>query len=169
MDTADERVAAALEAAGREPPPLEPFGLVLHHDGRWTHEGLPILNARIRALFDRSVRFLPEEGAYVVQLGRFRGLIECEEAAFFARSFDAVEGTIQLSDTSTELLDPNSLRCSAIDGAFLCRVKVEPSQPVHLARFSHAAQAELLHAVEEVAGEPRLRMRGELFELPDLG
>ena len=26
------------------PPPLRPFGLVLHHDGRWTHEGIPIQN-----------------------------------------------------------------------------------------------------------------------------
>ena len=24
-------------------PPLRPFGLVLHHDGRWSHEGQPIL------------------------------------------------------------------------------------------------------------------------------
>nr|NIW35710.1 hypothetical protein [Gemmatimonadota bacterium] len=42
--------------------PLRPFGLVLHHDGRWTHEGQPILNRKIREVFDRSVRFLPDEG-----------------------------------------------------------------------------------------------------------
>ena len=43
------------------PPPLRPFGLVLHHDGRWTHEGVPVTNRRLREAFDRSVRFLPAE------------------------------------------------------------------------------------------------------------
>ena len=42
------------------PPPLRPFGLVRHHDGRWTHEGIPIQNDRLRSAFDRSVRYLPE-------------------------------------------------------------------------------------------------------------
>ena len=71
------------EIAG--PPPLRPFGLVLHHDGSWTHEGQPILNRRIREKFDGSVRYLPEQGKYVVQIGRFRGEIEVEEAGFFVR------------------------------------------------------------------------------------
>ncbi|HME70993.1 MAG TPA: hypothetical protein VKM54_14150, partial [Myxococcota bacterium] len=64
------------------PPPLRPFGLCLHYDGRWTHEGHPITHPRLRAAFDRGVRFLPEERKYVVQLGRFRGEIEVEEAGF---------------------------------------------------------------------------------------
>ena len=42
------------------PPPLRPFGLVLHHDGSWTHEGVPLLNRRLRAAFDRAVRYLPD-------------------------------------------------------------------------------------------------------------
>ena len=50
------------------PPPLRPFGLRLHHDGRWTHEGQPIRNRRLREHFDRSVRWLPEERKYVVTL-----------------------------------------------------------------------------------------------------
>jgi hypothetical protein len=70
------------------PPPLRPFGLVLHHDGRWSHEGVPIRNRRLRAAFDRSVRYLPDASVFVVQLGRFRGQIEVEEAAFFVRAFD---------------------------------------------------------------------------------
>ena len=45
--------------------PLRPFGLVLHHDGRWTHQGHPILNRKIREVFDRSVRFLPDEERFV--------------------------------------------------------------------------------------------------------
>ena len=72
-------------SAPREPPqasaaaPLEPFGLVLHRDGSWTHEGIRISHPRLRAAFDRSVRYLPGARVYVVQLGRFRGQIEVEE------------------------------------------------------------------------------------------
>src|SRR5262245_57203718 len=91
------------------PPPLRAFGLVLHHDGSWTHEGVPLRNARLRAAFDRSVRFLPEEDRFVVQLGRFRGEIEVEEAAFFVRDFDAATGSLRLSDGSAEPLDPVTL------------------------------------------------------------
>jgi hypothetical protein len=150
------------------PPPLRPFGLVLHHDGRWSHEGAPILNARLRAAFDRGVRFLPAEGVYVVQLGRFRGQIEVEEAAFFVRSFDPASGAITLSDRSEERLAPESLHGSPRDGALLCRVKRELAADGLLARFSHAAQAQLLCAVEESEAGPRLRIGGRAELLPPL-
>ena len=150
------------------PPPLRPFGLVLHHDGSWTHEGVPISHPRLRAAFDRSVRFLPAEGVFVVQLGRFRGQIEVEEAAFFVRGFDAASGRIALSDRSEEPLAPESLHVSPCDGAFLCRVKRDLSAAGLLARFGHAAQAELLAAVEERAGQVRLRIGGREVALPQL-
>ena len=157
-------------APGRPgPPPLRPFGLVLHHDGSWTHDGVPILNARLRRAFDRSVRFLPEEGKYVVQLGRFRGQIEIEEAAFFVRGFDAETGTVALSDLSTCPLEVATLQVSPRDGALLCRVKRDAAGgAVQLARFTHAAQAELLHAVVPGDGVPRIRLAGRLEVLPDL-
>jgi hypothetical protein len=147
------------------PPPLRPFGLLLHHDGRWSHEGVPIRNARLRACFDRSVRFLavgpPEqgreaaaqraagerssiepEGVFVVQLGRFRGQIEVEEAAFFVRDFDPATGAIRLSDGTSELLDPAMLRVSARDGAGLCTIKRSlaggPARALHPRRLGGA-------------------------------
>lgn len=150
------------------PPPLRPFGLVLHHDGSWTHEGAPILNARLRAAFDRSVRFLPAEGVFVVQLGRFRGQIEVEEAGFFVRSFDPASGRISLSDRSEEPLAPQSLHVSTRDGAFLCLVKRELIAPGLLARFGHAAQAQLLAAVEESDGLGWLRLADRVVALPEL-
>ena len=150
------------------PPPLRPFGLVLHHDGRWTHEGVAIANPRLRAAFDRGVRFLPEAGVYVVQLGRFRGQIEVEEAAFFVRSFDPATGAIALSDRSEEAFAPASLRVSPRDGALLCRVKRELAPEGLLARFGHAAQAQLLCAVEEGEAGPRLRLAGRTVTLPAL-
>jgi hypothetical protein len=127
-----------------------------------------LLNARLRAAFDRSVRFLPDEGVFVVQLGRFRGQIEVEEAAFFVREFDAAAGSIRLSDGSSEPLDASSLHPSARDGALLCRVKRDLAAQGLLARFGHAAQAELLLAVEETPEGPRLRLGAGLHPIPGL-
>jgi len=150
------------------PPPLRPFGLRLHHDGTWTHEGVPILNRRLRAAFDRSVRYVPEADVFVVQLGRFRGQIEVEEAAFFVRSFDPDTGELSLSDRGRERLDPATLRVSPRDGALLCAIRRDVRAGGLLARFIHSAQAELLGAVEEGAEGPRLRVRGALHPLPPL-
>lgn len=149
------------------PPPLRPFGLVLHRDGRFTHEGFPLLNARLRALFERSVRYLPEEGEYVVQVARFRGQLEVEEAGFFVRAVDLARGTIALSDRSEEPLDPATLRPSARDpDALLCTVKRELVLGGLPARFERGAQAELLLAVEETADGFGLRIGGGLHALP---
>jgi hypothetical protein len=153
------------------PPPLEPFGLVLHHDGLWTHEGHPISHAKLREHFDRSVVFLPEEGEggkFVVTLRHFRGEVVVEEAGFFVRSFEPGSGRMLLSDRSEEILDPGTLASSPRDGAMLCRVKADLVPGGLLARFGHAAQAELLHAVEEGADGAGLRIGDGWFLLPEL-
>ena len=155
-------------SGGPRPPPLRPFGLRLHHDGRWSHEGQPILHRRLREHFDRSVAWLPGERKFVVTLRHFRGEIEVEEAAFFVRSFDAVSGRIALSDRSEEPLDPASLALSPIDGALLCRVKRELAPEGLLARFGHGAHAELMQAVEEGEGGLALRIGGVLRAIPEL-
>jgi hypothetical protein len=132
---------------------------------------VPITNARLRAAFDRSVRFLPGEGPhgkYVVQLGRFRGEIEPEEAAFFVRGFDPDTGTLSLSDGGVERLDVATLSVSPRDGALLCRVKRELSPDGLLARFQHAAQAELLNAVREGEDGVGLCVGGDWLPLPAL-
>ena len=103
-----------------------------------------------------------------MQLGRFRGQIEVEEAAFFVRAFDPATGGIALSDRSEERLVPESLRVSPRDGALLCLVKRELVAEGLLARFSHAAQAQLLCAVEESEAGPRLRIAGRDVVLPAL-
>ena len=154
--------------AAQGAPPLRPFGLVLHHDGRWTHEGVPIANARLLAAFDRGVRFLPDAALFVVQLGRYRGQIEVEEAGFFVRSFDPETGLVVLSDRSEEPLAPETLHVSPRDGALLCRVKRELAAEGLLARFTHAAQAQLFGAVEEDEEGPRLRIAGRAVSLPAL-
>jgi hypothetical protein len=152
--------------AASAPPPLRPFGLVLHHDGHWTHEGQLFSNRRLRDLFDRSVRYLAEEGAYVVQVGRFRGFVEVEEAGFFVRSLEVEQGKVVLSDGSREALDVGSLRTSPRDGALLCSVKKELVPGGVPARFSHSAQADFMNAVEEAGDSVVLGARKE--RLPEL-
>ncbi|MAE95304.1 MAG: hypothetical protein CL910_11640 [Deltaproteobacteria bacterium] len=148
------------------PPPLRPFGLVLHHDGRFLHEGQPIRNRRLREHFDRSVRYLPEEGKYVVTLAHFRGEIEVEECAFFVRSFDAASARIGLSDRSEEPLDPGSLRLSPIDGATICTIKRDLLPEGLPARFTHGAHAELLQVIDERGGGFGLEIAGEWVPIP---
>jgi hypothetical protein len=126
--------------------------LVLHRDARWTHEGLPILNRKLRAKFDCSVVYLPDEQKYVVQIGHFRGQIEIEEAGFFVRALDLEAGEILLSDGSRERLRVESLRPADRDGALLCQIKYELCPGGLPARFLHSTQADLLGAVVEAEG-----------------
>ena len=132
-----------------QPPPLRPFGLVLHHDGRWSHEEHPILNRKMRELFDRSVVYLPMEGKFIVKLGHFRGEIEIEEAGFFVKAIDLAQSQVHLSDGQVDRLELDTLEVSPLDGALLCRVKHDLVPSGLRARFCHSAQAELLGAVEE--------------------
>jgi hypothetical protein len=150
------------------PPPLRSLGLVLHRDGRFTHEGEPIANRRLRAAFERGVRYLPGEGKYVVQLRHFRGQLDVEEAGFFVRSVDLVSGSLALSDGSRDRLDPASLRGSALDAdALLCTVKRDLVAHGLPARFTRSAQAELLLGVEEREAGFALRVAGAWNALPD--
>jgi hypothetical protein len=152
-----------------DPPPLAPFGLVLHHDGRWSHEGQPILNTRLREHFDRSVKYLPDERKFVVTLRHFRGEIVVEEAAFFVRAVELTTGEIALSDGTREPLDVASLHLSPRDGALLCRVKRELAPEGLLARFTQGAQAELLAAIEPDGAGYALVLGGRRELVPELG
>lgn len=148
------------------PPPLRPFGLVLHHDGSWSHEGEPIRHRRMREHFDRHVRYLPEEGKYVVFLRHFRGEIEVEEAAFFVLAFEPETGQVALSDGTREVLDAATLRTSAIDGAWLCSVKKDLAPTGLAARFERAAQTSLLELAEERAGRFGAAWAGTFHPFP---
>jgi hypothetical protein len=154
---------------GAGPPPLRSLGLVLHRDGRFTHEGQPIRHEKLRAAFERGVRWLPREGKYVVTLGHFRGQLDVEEAGFFVRSVDLERGTLALSDGTRESLEPGSLRTSALDrDALLCTVKRDVAPFGLPARFTRSAQAELLAAVERDGEGYALRLAGALHALPPL-
>jgi hypothetical protein len=102
----------------------------------------------------------------VVQLGRFRGEIEVEEAGFFVRDADPETGEIALSDATRETLELESLRPSPRDAALLCTVKRGLLPQGLPARFTHSAQSALLAGVEETPGGLALRIAGELRLLP---
>jgi len=142
---------------------------VLHHDGRWTHDGQPILHTRLREHFDRSVKYLAHERKFVVTLRHFRGEIVVEEAAFFVRAIELASGEIALSDGTREPLDVASLQLSPRDGALLCRVKRELAPEGLLARFTHGAQAELLAAIEPEGAGYALAIGGRRERVPELG
>lgn len=167
-----EHATVPASDAASGPPPLRPFGLVLRHDGRFLHEGAPILNRKLRAHFESSVAYLPEEGKFVVRLRHFRAEVEVEEAGFFVRQVDLSSGLVSLSDGSREPLDLASLALSPIDGALLCRVKRVHTPEGLLARFDHGAQAELLAAVDHAGRVPEaglvIRIAGEWRAFPDL-
>lgn len=150
------------------PPPLRPFGLVLHHDGRFSHDGEPILNRRLREHFDRSVEYLPDEKKFIVRLKHFRGEVEVQEAGFFVREVDFERGEVALSDGTREPLDLSTLSSSEIDGALLCRVKPTLVAEGLLARFSQAAQADLLQAVEPDADAFVIVLGGTRIPFPEI-
>lgn len=153
---------------GGGPPPLEPFGLVLRHDGRFLHEGEPIGNRRLREHFERNVEYLADEQKFIVRLQHFRGEVVVEEAGFFVRAVDFDSGDVMLSDGSRESLDLASLETSPIDGAWLCRVKRDLAPEGLLARFTHAAQSELLGAVEAEEDAFFVRLGGVSVEFPEI-
>ena len=153
--------------SGRSVPPLRPFGLILHRDGRWSHEGLPIRNRKLRERFDRSVVYLPHEDAYVVQIAHFRGQIEIEETGFFVRWVDLTLGEVMLSDGSREPLNIECLSLSSFDGALIASVKAELRPGGLPARFFHGPQAELLAAAELAPdGRAMICVAGEWQPLP---
>jgi hypothetical protein len=171
-EAAGNKLDQEIERANRPPfqnqaPPLRSFGLVLHHDGSWSHEGQPFRNRRLREKFDRSVRYLPDEGgAYVVQSGRFRGLIDVEEAGFFVDDIDLSQALVRLSDSTSDKLDVATLVTSPLDGALLCRVKRDLEGGGLIARFSHRAQAEFMNAIDDTG--TGIDVGGQTVNLPAL-
>jgi len=89
-------------------------------------------------------------------------------SASFVRSFEPGTGRIVLSDRSEEVLGVATLATSPRDGALLCRVKRDLAPEGLLARFEHAAQAELLLAATERRGRMGLSIGDAWKPLPEL-
>jgi len=130
---------------------------------RFRHEGQIVTHQRLHRVLLRGVRFLEEEGVFVVQVGPYRGQIEVEDTAFWVVAYDPESGEIELTDGSSERLEARTLSLDP-DDVLRCRVKGR-----FPARFTHAGQAHLLDALELREGRPWLRVGAEWICLETLG
>ncbi len=103
---------------------IESHEIRFGRDGEWYSDGERIANAKIAALFSRSIRKDPE-GGYRLQMGDERARILVDDTPFVVRSLDGDPErgfTLILNDGTTEPLDPATLRSGA-DNALYARVK----------------------------------------------
>jgi hypothetical protein len=121
-----------------------------------------VTHPRLARALLAGVRWAETERTFIVQLGRFRGWLDVEDTAFFVTSYDAATGEITLSDRTRESLDTASLSTDPDDAL---RVQVKGRFP---ARFSHAAQADLLAAVEIDDGRVFVRAGADRRHAPGL-
>jgi hypothetical protein len=121
-----------------------------------------VTHPRIHRALLRGVRFSEEEGVFVTTLRHFRGQIEVEDTPFFVVAYDPASGELDLSDGSSEPLDPGSLVFDD-DGVLRCRVKGRWP-----ARFTQTGQAHLLDAVEVRGDAVGLRSAGRWIPTPGL-
>ena len=121
-----------------------------------------LTHPRLLRAFRRGVRWADDAGAFVVQVGPFRGWLDVEDAAFFVDGYDAASGELALSDDTREPLDPATLAADP-DGALRCTVKLR-----FPARFTRAAQAELLDAAELEGDQVLLRTGRHRVVVPGL-
>jgi hypothetical protein len=135
---------------------------VLRRDGSFWHEGVRVTHPRLREAFRAGVRWADAERVFVVQLGRFRGWLDVEDTAFFVDAYDAATGELAISDRSREPLAAETLRADP-DGVLRCRLAEG-----FAARFTRAAQAELLAAVEIAADGVCVRAGQRLARAPGL-
>jgi hypothetical protein len=96
----------------------------------------------------------------------FRGWLDVEDTAFFVTSYDASTGEVELSDRSRERLAATTLAVDP-DDVLRCTVKGR-----FAARFTRAAQAHLLEAVDVDVdvdvGAVVVRAGGERLRAPGL-
>ena len=124
---------------------------------------MQVTHPRLAAALRAGVRWSEPERTFVVQLDRFRGWLDVEDTAFFVDAYDAATGQVELSDRTHEALDASTLT-SDPDDAFRCTVKGR-----FPARFTHAAQAHLLAAIEQERGELFIRAGAAKLRFPFQG
>ena len=117
---------------------IESHEIRFGRDGEWYSDGERIANAKIAALFSRSICKDPE-GGYRLQMGDERARILVDDTPFVVRSLDGDPErgfTLILNDGTTEPLDPATLRSGA-DNALYARVKGDEEarflRPAHYA------------------------------------
>ena len=136
----------------------------LDGEGRFWHAGELVRHPGMQAAFATWIRRHPDDGRYVLCNGYDWSYFGVDDVPYFVRRLSPVAGGLELglSDGSSELLDPGSLRRGARD-ALYCRVKGGQFE----ARFTPAAQTALFpYLVEGAQGEPLLELAGQRYLIP---
>ncbi|MGH7803450.1 MAG: DUF1285 domain-containing protein [Candidatus Binatia bacterium] len=126
---------------------IESHEIRFGRDGEWYSDGERIANAKISALFSRSIRRDPE-GGYRLQMGDERARIVVDDTPFVVRSLDGDPQrgfTLTLNDGSSEPLDLSTLRSGA-DNALYARVK--GAEEARFLRPAHYALARFIEGDE---------------------
>jgi hypothetical protein len=155
-ETLPEVVKAYLRAGHR----LE--RIVLHENGRWTHEGLDFENQKVIDLFSRSVR-RTAGGTWILEIPPFTYPIEVERTGYFVTGMDLEDGTITLSDGTCEALRPETL-VYVPDGILLCTVKNGEFEARFL-RDAYYQLASRLSAVEGTDERFELEFQGTVYPI----
>jgi hypothetical protein len=142
-------------------------GLRLDGEGRWWHEGQPVLHAGLARALHRWLDQLPD-GRFVVRLDAERyAVVEVEDAPYQVLTVEIERGKagarvhLHLSDGTEEELRYDSLRVGA-GNALYCRVKDR-----FAARLSRSSVHLLGELIEEHEAGFALRAAGKVWPIAD--
>jgi hypothetical protein len=135
----------------------------LDGEGRFSHEGEPVLHPGLAAAMHTWIRRHPDDGRFILSNGYDWTYFGVEDAPFFVRSIHEIEGHIQLelSDGTQEGWDPARSRLGP-DGALYTEVKRGlPGGPFD-AKFTRYAQTALAPFLLDRAERPAIRVGGKV-------
>lgn len=137
--------------------------LTLTKSGEWWHEGRPFENARLAALFHRSIVWDAEQQRYLLAIGREQATFFLEDTPYFVDAIltDSAPWLVTLRDGSTHELRLESL-CRGRNDQLYCAV----SKPqLAYARFSRGAYQQIVSFADD---DGALRIEGQRVALPRL-
>lgn len=116
--------------------------LALDREGNWTHQGVPIGNPKIVALFNRGLD-VSESGEPILRVGQQWCYLDVEDTLYIVRDLRRRGDTLiaRLNDESEGPLDLDSFSYRDLQTVY-CQVK--DGQRARLSRHAMAALAEVL-------------------------
>jgi len=138
----------------------------LDAEGRFFHEGEPVVHPGLARAMHTWIRKHPEDGRFILSNGYDWTYFTVEDAPFFVRGIHEKDGRIQLelSDETKEDWDPARSRVGPT-GALYAEVKAElPGGPFD-AKFTRHAQMALAPFLVDRAGAPAVRVGGKVVVL----
>ena len=154
----------------RLPPPpgrSRESTIVLKADGRFFHDDAAVQHPGMARAFASWIQRHPDDGRFILSNGYDWSYLTIEDVPFFVESWRREPGAdfleIQLSDGSSERLDPSRLRASS-QGVLYVDVKGGAFE-ARLTRSAQLALAELL--VEDEEGALFLDFDGRRVPIPD--